>query len=139
MKALKKISISTYLILNRFLSLFRLHINFYPSADEIREQLKEFFTLIRPESQLKEFIRIGSDNDGGYLVPNDLEGIKYCYSPGVSNNSDFEDQLSTYGIECFLADYSVDAPAKDNPLFLFTKKYLAIKTMIRLFDWKHGF
>lgn len=38
--------------------------------------------------------RIGSSNDGGYLVPDDLDGIKSCFSPGVANNSDFEFDLS---------------------------------------------
>jgi hypothetical protein len=83
--------------------------------------------MLTPESQMKDLIRIGSDYDGGYLVLNDLEGIKYCYSPGVSDNSLFEDQLTTHGIECFLADYSVDKPAKDNSLFNYIKKFLGNK------------
>ncbi len=33
---------------------------------------------------------MGGENDGGYLVPDDLEGIEYCFSPGVSNIATFE-------------------------------------------------
>jgi FkbM family methyltransferase len=46
--------------------------------------------------------------------------------------------LTTHGIECFLADYSVDKPAIDNSLFNFTKKYLGNKNdyqTIRLESW----
>jgi hypothetical protein len=27
-------------------------------------------------------IRLGPDGDGGYLIPDDLNGIQYCFSPG---------------------------------------------------------
>ena len=125
-------------MINRILILFRFQLEYYPLGRDLKELINEFLTNIRPESQVKELIRVGSGHAGGYLVPDDLEGIKYCYSPGVSNNSDFEDQLATYGIECFLADYSVDGPAKENPLFQFTKKFLGNKNdskIIRLETW----
>ena len=32
-----------------------------------------------------ELVRLGGNNDGGYLLPNDLEGITACFSPGVDN------------------------------------------------------
>ena len=56
---------------------------------------------LQPQNCGKEMIRIGGDFDGGYLVPNDLEGIQYCFSPGVSNKSSFEDHLADLGI-CWL-------------------------------------
>ena len=138
MRVIKSSLLIIYSMINRILILFRFQLEYYPSGRDVKELINEFLTKVRPVSQVKEFIRIGSDHDGGYLVPNDLEGIKYCYSPGVSNNSDFEDQLATYGIECFLADYSVDGPAKENPLFQFTKKFLGNKNdtkTIRLETW----
>lgn len=125
-------------LVNKILILFGYQLEYYPSGKDVRKLLYDFFTTIRPVSQIKKLIRIGSNHDGGYLLPDDLDGIKYCYSPGVSDNSDFEDQLSAYGIECFLADYSVDGPAKENALFRFTKKYLSNKNdviNIRLETW----
>ena len=35
-------------------------------------------------------IRIGSKNDGGYLVPDDLKNINACFSPGVDLNVNFD-------------------------------------------------
>ena len=39
-------------------------------------------------------LRIGGDSDGGYLLPDDLENISSCFSPGVSDIFDFEFTLA---------------------------------------------
>jgi len=63
--------------------------------------------LMWPVETQHALIRIGSRHDGGYLVPDDLEGIRACFSPGVSDVADFELDLARRGIPCFLADASV--------------------------------
>ena len=134
----KKLLLKIFVLMNKVLASFGLQLAYHPQSTEIQEKINSFLKMLSPESQMKKLIRIGSDYDGGYLVPDDIEGIKYCYSPGVSDNSDFEDQLTTHSIECFLADYSVDKPVKDNSLFNFTKKYLGNKNdhqTMRLETW----
>ena len=79
---------------------------------------------LQPQDCGIELIRIGADGDGGYLVPNDLEGIEYCFSPGVNTSSHFEDHLANLNIRSFLADYSVDAPPVTRPEFTFDKKFV---------------
>ena len=54
------------------------------------ERLKDFLQAVYPLVTEHPLIRIGSPGDGGYLVPNDLEGISTCFSPGVSETADFE-------------------------------------------------
>ena len=54
------------------------------------EKIKKFIHNMQPVSTEFNLIRVGSDKDGGYLIPNDLQGLKYLISPGVSNNSSFE-------------------------------------------------
>ena len=138
MYMIKRLLLYFFGLINYVLAFFRFQLVYHPQGTINKEEINDFLTNLTPESQMKDLIRIGSNYDGGYLVPNDLEGIKYCYSPGVSDNSDFEDQLTTHGIECFLADYSVDKPAKDNSLFHFTKKYLGNKNddqTMRLESW----
>jgi hypothetical protein len=71
-----------------------------------------------------DLIRIGGQGDGGYLVPNDLEHISACFSPGVAKVADFELDLANRGIKCFLADHSVDVPPIHHDLFDFEKKHL---------------
>ena len=72
-----------------------------------------------------DLIRIGGDADGGYLVPDDMDGIASCFSPGVDYTATFENALaSDYGIKCFMADASVEKPPLDNALFDFDAKFL---------------
>ncbi len=87
-------------------------------------KLRAFLKEIRPMKTDIELIRIGGDTDGGYLIPNDLEGISACFSPGVSDVASFEMDLQKRGIPSYLADYSVDGPpAGFNPA-KFTKKFI---------------
>jgi hypothetical protein len=86
--------------------------------------LDSFFQKIRPLITNHELIRAGDNSDGGYLIPNDLGDVDFCFSPGVSAEASFENFLTQRGIPCFLADYSVNAPPFENKLFDFEKKYL---------------
>jgi hypothetical protein len=86
--------------------------------------LLDLIGKLRPLDCGIDLIRVGSSGDGGYLIPNDLQGIEYCFSPGVGALSDFENQLADRGIKSFLADYSVESPAVDKPDFIFDKKFL---------------
>lgn len=85
--------------------------------------------LLIPEPSPVRLIRVGGTGDGAYLVPDDLEGIRACFSPGVNNTKDFEDELaSRYDIHCYLCDYSSDPAKFKTPLLegrqTFDKKWL---------------
>jgi hypothetical protein len=105
----------------------------------VREKdINSILHVLRPVNSGHEMIRIGSYNDGGYLVPNVLDGISACFSPGVATNSSFEWQLAEMGIECFLADNSVEGPPQNHTKFNFIKKHLgsvSSPTMITLSAW----
>src|SRR3954463_7181162 len=62
----------------------------------------------RPWQTEHPLIRVGGAGDGGYLLPDDLDGIAACFSPGVSNQATFEEDLLARGIPCFQADASVE-------------------------------
>ena len=109
------------------------------SASSSKDELTEFIRLLRPISTGKELIRVGGNGNGGYLVPDDFDGIGYCFSPGVSAVATFEEQLaSQYGIKSFMADASVEAPPLKNNLFSFEKKFLGSRNagdFMRLESW----
>jgi hypothetical protein len=88
------------------------------------EQLRAFLLNARPLNTNFSLLRIGSLNDGGYLVPDDLAGIVACFSPGVAKVADFENQITKKNIPCFLADYSVENPPFKNSLFDFERRFL---------------
>ena len=117
---------------------FLLSCGVYVSATTSKEQVAEFIESLKPVSTNYNLIRVGGYADGGYLIPNDIECIQTCFSPGVCEASNFENDLTKRGVKCFLADYSVDAPPIDNALFDFEKKYLGSKNnemFMRLEDW----
>lgn len=103
---------------------FLLQRGFLISPGSKDSEIKELLTDLAPYRTDKELIRIGGDADGGYLIPNDLQGIRYCFSPGVADRSTFELDLASRGIRSFLADYSVDEPPIKSDMFHFTKKHL---------------
>ena len=88
--------------------------------------LKELIEKTHPIRTPQGLVRIGGTGDGSYLIPNDLIGSMYCFSPGVSDTSNFESDLSKLGIKSFLADNSVDAPPIAHRDFDFIKKHLGI-------------
>jgi hypothetical protein len=90
-----------------------------------REDIKNLLTKLSPYKTEHQLIRIGPNRDGGYLVPDDLENIKACFSPGVSDYAHFEeDLLKRYGINSFQADFSVEGPPQSFEPLSFTKKFL---------------
>ncbi|MBD08537.1 MAG: hypothetical protein CMD70_07440 [Gammaproteobacteria bacterium] len=104
-----------------------------------KDELSSLINSLHPVDSGKELIRLGPSGDGGYLLPDDLEGIKYCFSPGVSSESGFEAALARQGLKVFLADFSVDAPAEFHDNFVFDKKFigaLSNQTFMTLNQWK---
>ena len=100
-------------------------------------KILSFLNMVRPSPLDIENIRVGGDNDGGYVVPNDFQGIKYCFSPGVGSVSKFENDLTKKKIKCFLADYSVN-PKFENNLIDFDKKFIgasSYENYLNINDW----
>jgi hypothetical protein len=98
--------------------------DFYITRRTKSDRVLDLIHKLSPQDCGFKMIRVGSQGDGGYLIPDDLQGIEYCFSPGVSKVSDFENQLAERGIKSFLADYSVDKLPISRPEFTFDKKFL---------------
>ncbi len=90
------------------------------------EQIKALLARIRPGATEHDLIRVGGSGDGGYLVPDDLERIECCFSPGVAQVAEFELALAQRGIRCCLADHSVPYPPVQHALFDFENRHLGV-------------
>jgi hypothetical protein len=99
-------------------------INKHPVQITPKVEVLNLIKQLYPINPGIELIRLGSDSDGGYLLPNDLEGIAACYSPGVGPKSDFETDLANLGIEVFMADKSVKSPNSNHNKFHFIHKFV---------------
>jgi hypothetical protein len=100
--------------------------------------LNDLLVSLYPVKTNFELVRIGGNNDGGYLIPNDLEDITACFSPGVDVTASFEKDLLERGIKSHLADASVDGPPDGLEVASFTKKYLDgvnTENYMTLADW----
>jgi hypothetical protein len=102
------------------------------------DALRHLIARIHPKKTQHAMVRLGGGGDGGYVIPDDLQGIDACYSPGVAANASFELDMASRGIPCYLTDYSVDGPPFEHPSFHFIKKFLGTQTkdeFITLDDW----
>ena len=100
---------------------------FFVSKVVDREKVEDFFNLIKMNQVgCDDLIRLGGDGDGGYMIPDELSGIEECFSPGVSVLADFERDLVSRGVCCYLSDYSVEESPFKNQLVDFEKKYLGV-------------
>lgn len=103
----------------------------------------EAILVMRPKPAPVSLVRIGGDADGAYLVPDDLDGVVACFSPGVNNRKAFEDELVlARGIACHLCDRSSDVESFATPLIAgrqtFLKRWLDVNDAadsISLADW----
>lgn len=89
-----------------------------------REDIMRLIRELRPVTAPSPLIRLGPMTDGGYLVPDDLEGIAACFSPGVSCVAGFEKDCAGRGMEVYLADRSIEALPEEDVRFHFLKKFI---------------
>ncbi len=68
-----------------------------------KEKVEGFIKSLHPIKTEHELVRWGAKHDGGYLIPNDFEGIKALFSPGVGGESTFEEDFYR---QCKLANHN---------------------------------
>ena len=104
-----------------------------------KKELNLFLSNFKKKYVSCELIRIGGKGDGGYLLPNILKDISYCFSLGVDNVANFENELAEkYNIKSFLADGSIERPPIENKKFKFIPKFIGAVSnhnTITLSDW----
>ena len=99
-------------------------LTFFTSVESTERKLViEFFKSLRPVNTEFQLLRVGSVNDGGYLVPNDLDGLCGLISPGVGNSITFDCELTNGIIPGVLIDASVPSPGLPSNL-IFLPKFL---------------
>ena len=101
-------------------------VNVFPTRMTDRNELRTLLQKLYPVSCNKELIRLGPKGDGGYLVPNDFQGIETCFSPGVGFESGFEQDCAELGMKVFLVDKSVEQLTKAHELFHFTPQFIGV-------------
>ncbi len=99
-------------------------MGFTATRSSLRTDVLAAIRLMWPVGTEHTLIRVGDEFDGGYLVPDDLVGIRACFSPGVSDVANFERDLALRGIPSFMADASVASSPLENELLHFEPLWL---------------
>ena len=123
-------------ILRQYLS----NVGVFPGKTSRRFDMLKLIEGLKVVPIHEELVRVGPDRDGGYLVPDVLDGIDYCFSPGVADCSEFELQLAKRGIKVFMADKSVQSPSDVHENFNFIEFYISsinspVEQLITLDAW----
>ena len=99
--SLKKISEETSL-LKRQIEAFFLYLHNFKNKSSI-------YQLLKPKGVFgKKKIRIGSLKDGGYVLLDDFENIKFAYSFGISNEISFDKDLADKNIDIYMYDHTIN-------------------------------
>jgi len=81
--------------------------NLYVEKKTLRKDISLTLKKLLPYKTGFDLIRLGDDNDGGYLIPNDLSNITRNYSAGVGELTKFEHDLENkYSIPSSMVDYN---------------------------------
>ena len=90
-------------IKEKFFDLFGLYVEKKTSKKRLLKMLKKLL----PKKIDIDLIRLGENNDGGYLIPNDLDGVVKNYSAGVGLLTGFEKDLEKrFSINSNLLDFN---------------------------------
>ncbi|WP_033748461.1 hypothetical protein [Helicobacter pylori] len=68
-----------------------------------KDKIQNFIKSLHPIKTEHELVRFGEKHDGGYLIPKDFKGIRTLFSPGVGNESAFEEDFYR---QCKLANHN---------------------------------
>lgn len=119
----------------KFFDLFNLYIEKKTPKSDILRVLKKLL----PFKIEHNLLRLGEENDGGYLIPNDFYGIKNSYSAGIGALTKFEKDLEErFSIKSNMVDFNHIDPKifpKDSK---FLKKKIGIisdENEININDW----
>jgi len=96
-----------------------------PLHEELAERSSTFRGLLKTKvCKDANYIRMGSQHDGGYIYVNDFSKSDYVLSFGVDKNVDWELDASKFGCHIDMYDYSVDGPPVEVPNSKFYKKMI---------------
>ena len=96
----------------------------FPTRRTSVDQVETLIHSLTPRTTTSPLIRLGPLTDGGYVLPNDLDGIEALFSPGVHQESRFEKDCALLGMKVFMADKSVEGPAEEHPSFNFINTFV---------------
>lgn len=84
---------------------------------------RRLWELIYPvDVQGREFVRIGRNNDGGYIMVDDFSERQVAYSFGIRDDVSWDKAMAERGIPVYMYDPTIAALPEEHPLFHFSAR-----------------
>ncbi len=108
-------------------------------------ELFSLLNLIRPwqiASDVK--VRLGSDGDGGYVMPSSSQRSNAVLSIGIGDEVSFDNQLAALGARVLQFDHTIPESPSSHPRISFHRlgwgerdqgPFLSLRTMMQMMDW----
>jgi hypothetical protein len=87
-------------------------------------EFREMMAPLVPHRGTQKKVRVGSAEDGAYVMLDDFDGIEQALSLGVGKEVAWDLAIAGKGISVLQFDPSVAGPSIDHPLFQFHRKCL---------------
>lgn len=84
-------------------------------------QVLSLLSRMRPRACEYTKVRVGSMGDGGYVLPDDLQGLSAVLSLGVGSEVSFDHHFAQRGVHIYQYDPTVDGPPVKHDRFHFHK------------------
>ncbi len=108
-------------------------------------ELFNLLNLIRPWQMISDTkVRIGSDADGGYLMPSSSRRSNTVLSIGIGTEVSFDNDLALLGARVIQFDHTIDASPSVHPNIQFHRKgwgardegpFVSLASMVKMIDW----
>ena len=112
------------------------------------QDLFNLLNLIRPWQMISDVkVRIGSQGDGGYVMPSSSLKSDTVLSIGIGNEVSFDDQLAALGARVIQFDHTIQGSPSKHPNVEFHRKgwgvrdegpFASLRSMVEMFDWRHA-
>jgi hypothetical protein len=120
-KCLHEFQLKQLLVLNSNLINFNLTENELVNS-KLFQRINTIISLLAPKDVLgKEYLRIGKDNDGGYVMVDHFENIQGAYSFGIATDVSWDEYFANKGINVYMFDHTINKLPKKNENFNFFK------------------
>lgn len=93
---------------------------------EMQNRALRLLRLLRPRKVVGySKIRLGSPNDGGYILIDDFQDIDAAFSFGIEQNAAWDLEIAARGIKVFQFDHTIEVPPAASDLLIFEPKQIA--------------
>ncbi len=113
-----------------------------------QHELFNLLNLIRPWQMISDVkVRLGSNADGGYVMPSCSRRTNTVLSIGVGEEVSFDGELAALGARIIQFDHTIERSPSNHPNIEFIRKgwgatdggeFVSLSSMVQMIDWQRA-